>query len=85
MPTVMDYVIQFARDAEHVKFRPIYVDKAAETESASEYFNVEDVKGNRRPLTREERSGESPLSKELRVFRLSDLTKPGPGRRFDFE
>jgi adenine-specific DNA-methyltransferase len=84
LPTVMDYVIQFAKNVETMKFRPLYVDKAAETESASEYFNVEDDKGNRRVMTREEKSGEQTLEASARAFRLSDLTKPGPGRKFDF-
>ncbi len=84
LPTVMDYVIQFAKNAESVKFRPLYIDKAAETESASEYFNIEDEHGNRRTMTREEKSGEQPLGRLDRAFRVSDLTKPGPGRKFDF-
>jgi adenine-specific DNA-methyltransferase len=84
LPTVMDYVVQFAKNMGKVKFRPLYVDKTAETESASEYFNIEDDHGNRRTMTREERSGEKPLRPTERTFRLSDLTKPGPGRKFDF-
>jgi adenine-specific DNA-methyltransferase len=84
LPTVMDYVIQFAKSLETVKFRPLYVDKTAETDSASEYFNVEDDMGNRRAMTREEKSGEKSLNETARAFRLSDLTKPGPGRKFDF-
>ena len=84
LPTVMDYVLQFAKSLEDVKFRALYVDKGAETESTSEYFNVEDEVGNRRPMTREEKTGEKALAKAERAFRLSDLTKPGPGRKFDF-
>ncbi|TAM20844.1 MAG: site-specific DNA-methyltransferase [Rhodanobacter sp.] len=84
LPTVMDYVLQFAKTRDKVKFRAIYVDKGAETESASEYFNVEDEMGNRRAMTREERNAERPLRKGDRCFRFSDLTKPGPGRKFDF-
>jgi adenine-specific DNA-methyltransferase len=84
LPTVMDYVVQFAKTLEYVKFRPLYLDKGAETESTSEYFNLEDDCGNRRPMTREEKSGEKPIGETERAFRLSDLTKPGPGRKFDF-
>ena len=84
LPTVMDYVIQFAKAIESVKFRPLYIDKSAETESASEYFNIEDEFGNRRTMTREEKSSDKQLGKLDRVFRVSDLTKPGPGRKFDF-
>src|SRR5487761_2032166 len=84
LPTVRDYVLQFAKSLEDVKFRALYGDKGAETESTSEYFNVEDEVGNRRPMTREEKTGEKALAKAERAFRLSDLTKPGPGRKFDF-
>jgi adenine-specific DNA-methyltransferase len=85
LPTVMDYVLQFAKDIERVKFRPLYVEKAAETESSSEYFNVEESDGTRRSMTRDERSGLRAVSSGARAYRLSDLTKPGPGRRFDYQ
>jgi adenine-specific DNA-methyltransferase len=85
LPTVMDYVLQFAKDIERIKFRPLYVDKSAETESASEYFNVEEIHGARRPMTRDERSGQAAIPKGARTYRLSDLTKPGPGRKFDYQ
>ena len=84
LPAVMDYVLQFARNIEQIKFRALYIDKDAETDSASEYFNVENDKGERRSMTREERAGSAALGPTDRAYRLSDLTKPGPGRKFDF-
>ena len=85
LPTVLDYILHYSRSAERVKFRPLYVDKQAETESASEYFSVEANDLSRRPMTREERQGDTPIAAGLRPFRVSDLTKPGPGRRYDLD
>jgi adenine-specific DNA-methyltransferase len=85
LPTILDYVVHYGRNKELIKFRPLYIDKSAETESASEYFNVEDINLNRRAMTKEERTGGRPLAPGLRPFRLSDLTKPGPGRKYELQ
>jgi adenine-specific DNA-methyltransferase len=84
LPSVLDFVIQYARDAEHVKFRPIYVDKRAETDSASEYFYLLEPDSAIRTLNSEERTGAKPIPDGAKPFMLSDLTKPGPGRKYDF-
>ena len=83
LPSVIDYVLQFSKSSDLVKFRALYIDKGSETESTSEYFNVETAAGLRRSMTREERSGDKPLVPTDRAFRVSDLTKPGPGRKYD--
>lgn len=85
MPQVVDYVLQYARNAEHVKFRPLYVDKRAETDSVSEYFYVQLADFSSRSLTKEERNGANKPPASARPFSLSDLTKPGPGRKYDFQ
>jgi adenine-specific DNA-methyltransferase len=83
LPSVVDFVLQYARNAESVKFRPLYVDKRAETDSTSEYFYVQLVDLTARTLTKPEREGAVLLPEGARQFSLSDLTKPGPGRKFD--
>ena len=84
LPAILDYVIQFAKNKELYKFRPLFIDKRAETDSISEYFYVEGRDLARRTLSSEEKAGVIGLHPGERAFSLSDLTKPGPGRKFDF-
>ncbi|BFG72113.1 site-specific DNA-methyltransferase [Paraburkholderia terrae] len=83
LPSVVDFVLQYARRVESAKFRPLYVDKRAETESASEYFYVQLADFSVRTMTKPERDGSERLPDGARPFSLSDLTKPGPGRKYD--
>lgn len=84
MPLVLDYILQYAKSAEKAKYRPVYVDKREETDSATEYFYVELPDGSMRSMSRDEKDGTVSLPRDSRPFSLSDLTKPGPGRKFDF-
>jgi adenine-specific DNA-methyltransferase len=84
LPLVVDYVLQYAKDKENVKFRPIYVDKRAETDSVSEYFYLQFPDLSFRTLSAAERTGQDPFPVDAQPFSLSDLTKPGPGRRYEF-
>lgn len=84
LPTVVDYILQYARNCEQVKFRPLYIDKRADTDSVSEYFFAEFPDYSTRSLSKGEKDGSLPLPDGARPFSLSDLTKPGPGRKYDF-
>lgn len=84
LPHVIDYILQYGKKAELAKFRPIYIDKRAETNSVSEYFYIEMPDGSSRTMTIEEKEGIEPLPSNARPFSLSDLTKPGPGRKYEF-
>ena len=84
LPHVLDFVLQYSRTAGGAKFRPLFVDKRAETDSVSEYFYLQSADLCQRTLTTTERSGLTPLPDGAQPFSLSDLTKPGPGRKFEF-
>ena len=45
------------------------------------YFST----GERRGMSKEEREGAVALPTGSRVFRIDNLTKPGPGSRYEFE
>lgn len=77
-----DYLIWYAKDARKVKYRSPW--EAKSLSSASGYTHVQLADGSRRRLTSDELAG-GILEEGARVFTLSDLTKPGPGSRFDFE
>lgn len=81
---VVDFVLQYGKNKEAIKFRPLYIDKREETDAASEYFYLELADGVSRAMDAEEKSGAKAIPLKSRPFSLSDLTKPGPGRKFDF-
>lgn len=84
LPHILDFVLQYAKSRDDVKFRPLFVDKRAETESVSEYFYIQFSDLSHRTLTSNEKIGLTPVPQDAELFSLSDLTKPGPGRKFDF-
>ncbi|MGD0306163.1 MAG: site-specific DNA-methyltransferase [Candidatus Acidiferrales bacterium] len=85
LPSAHDFLLHYAKDRKNVKFRKILVSKSEETESDSEYFNVEVAVGERRRMTSEERSGEVSIPPGAKIFRINDLTKPGPGARYNVQ
>lgn len=77
----LDYLLWFGKDSELTKYRPLFGTKNA-IESGFNHLELAD--GSRRPLSREERSGSDPLPDGARLFMLDNLTKPGPGAKYDF-
>ena len=77
-----DYLVWYSKDSRKVKYRGLWERKSMS--SASGYTHVQFADGLRRRLTTDEADGAA-LPPGARVFTLSDLTKPGPGSRFDFE
>ena len=84
LPHILDFVLQYCLSAGASKFRPLFVDKRAETDSVSEYFYVQEADLSTRTLTIDEKDGSAKLGDSAQPFSLSDLTKPGPGRKYDF-
>jgi adenine-specific DNA-methyltransferase len=80
-----DFLLHYAKNREVIKYRKLLVGKESETESSSEYFNVKLGDGTQRRMTRAERDGLTPLPDGAKVFRVNDLTKPGPGSKFEFK
>jgi adenine-specific DNA-methyltransferase len=76
LPGTADYVLWFARDIEHVKYKQLFKEKAYGGEGASMYTLVEMPNGERRRLTPEESGDLSLLPKGGRICRLADLTSP---------
>ncbi|MBN8284056.1 site-specific DNA-methyltransferase, partial [Zoogloea sp.] len=75
------YVIWYAKDAEHVKYNPLFVPKpcdewARDTPGGS--WGVE-INGKRRPLTPEEKNNTNLLPAGAKVYCLSKLTSAGAG------
>jgi adenine-specific DNA-methyltransferase len=75
--SVADSLLWFARERQSMKYHQLYVDKEPKATGGWGFNHIEQADGQRRPLSREERSGESPLP-EGRPYTLGDLTSQGP-------
>ena len=88
LETAGDYIIWFARDKTKVKSRNIWLDKDMRPDNAYRFVMLPN--GERRPLSREERTGENNLPQGSRIFRYDNLTSPRPlgdgdVRTYEFE
>jgi len=77
---VVDYVLWFSRDAERVKFRPLYASKALGDSGAEKYSRLRLPTLESRTLTRDEREMEVPIPTGCRVYRQDNLTSQSVGR-----
>lgn len=83
LPTATDYLLWYARDRTRLKFRQVYLPR--ESHDSDMYVSIELADGSRRSMTAEEKSGATALPEGSQVYRLDNLTKPGPGSKFEFE
>ncbi len=74
---VCDYIVWYAKDRENVKYRQLYFDKVAGDAGASKYERIELPLGERRSLTREEKSGHMPIPEGAKFFVDDNLTSQG--------
>jgi adenine-specific DNA-methyltransferase len=82
LPSQLDYLIWFGKNGDLTQYQPLFEKKDA---IDAGFNRVELADGNRRSVTREERNGTDPLPKGARLFMLDNLTKPGPGAKYEFE
>jgi len=79
---IVDYIIWYAKDADQVKYRPLYETKVDAVSAG--YTKVELTDGTRRSMTPEEKSsGEVPVGAQPYMTVL--MTKPGPGSKFEVQ
>ena len=78
-----DYIVWYAKDAKQVKYKSLWELKTAS--SASGYTHLQLGGDSTRRMTSDEAEGRVPLPDGARIFTLSDLTKPGPGSRYEIE
>lgn len=80
IPTRLDYIIWYSRNADRLKYRPMFEDRV-DLENGG-FTNVILETGEVRALTRGERVDPASIPKNSRIFRTESLTKPGPGSRY---
>jgi adenine-specific DNA-methyltransferase len=83
LPTANDYIVWYARDISKLKYRQLFHSKGGPGGVEGRYTSVMLRDGKIRPATAEERTGVLPPG--ARLFAYSDLTKPGPGRKYEVE
>jgi adenine-specific DNA-methyltransferase len=74
LSSVNDYLIWYAKSKDHVKYRPVYLERALGDPSVGEYKWVILEDGETRRLSDEESSGFKSLPENSKVFRPDNLT-----------
>ena len=77
---VADYVLWFAKRREATKYRQLYHEKVVGQDGVSHYSGVLLSDGSRRPATKEEKSGITPLKTGEVFYTSSDLQSASMGR-----
>ena len=80
---VCDYVVWYAKNQEHVRYRQLYLPKEQDSSAASLYRRVCLSDGTNRTATEEEFSDPSRLPKGARLFRPDNLTNQRPATGAD--
>ncbi|SFG41457.1 adenine-specific DNA-methyltransferase [Palleronia marisminoris] len=85
LSNITDYLVWYARDKSRVKFRRPLRPKIFGSDGTGEYTVVQHPDGSRRPMTKGERSGTTPVSNECRILRLDTATSQRPPGDFPVE
>ncbi len=81
LPGSCDFLLFYAKNREHLKFRQPYANKSVETEVGGPYNMIESPDGSRRRMTSEERANPAALIPDgARVFRIDNLQSQSIGR-----
>ena len=85
LPSVCDYLLWYARDAQKVKFRKLRIPKESGEPGASEYNRVELADGSRRLMTEEEQQDWTKLPAGARAYRQDNIVSQRPPGDFPVE
>lgn len=77
LATTCDYLVWYARDIDHVKYRQLFVEKGAGEAGSGTYSWVEEPNGSRRRMTTAEMQNPSIVPEGCRIFKLDNLTSTG--------
>ncbi len=82
-----DYLLWYAKDRDHVKYRPLYVQRTLAEDVGQRYTRIELLDGTRRMLTSAERENSSVIPLGSKVYRHDNLTSQGvsPNTTVEFD
>ena len=80
-----DHILWYARDADHLKYRPLFTPSVPDPRAR--WTGVEEPTGKRRPLTKDERDAAGSLPPGFRVYSTVSQWAPSysEANRYDFE
>ncbi len=78
-----DFILWFAKDSSAVKIRPLGFEKRLGGEKAEAYVQLETKDLQVRRLSGQEIGGTESIPEDSKVFRYDNLTKPGPGAKYN--
>ena len=84
LTAAVDYIVWCARDRKSLKSRTIFSERTLDNASSTQYSWIELSDGTRRRLTAKERRDSSLIPEDAKRYRFDNLTKPGPGSKFEF-
>jgi adenine-specific DNA-methyltransferase len=76
LPGTLDFVLWYAKDTDHVKYRTLFTEKEIGGAGSSKYDQVELADGSRRAMTSIEKTNVRELPLGSRPFRFDNLTSP---------
>lgn len=85
LPRQNDFILMFAKNASVLKYRQLFKAKALDGEGAGAYQYAKADDGVIRRLARSEIEDPSTIPAGFTPLRYGDLTKPGPGAKYDIE
>ena len=85
LPRQNDYILMYAKSSEILKYRQLFKPKSLDGEGAGAYQSAKSSDGIIRRLSKEEIEAPDKIPPEFTVLRFGDLTKPGPGAKYEIE
>lgn len=80
LPSSCDYVLWYARNREHTKFRQVFFEKEVGSSGATGYSKVELPSGEKRTLTEDEIENPQNIPDDSRIFAGDNITSQSMGR-----
>jgi adenine-specific DNA-methyltransferase len=78
LPSVCDYILWYAKNCEHLKYRQLWLEKSPLDAGVSEYTRVQLQDGSRRLMTSEEQATWELLAQDARVYRQDNIVSQRP-------
>jgi adenine-specific DNA-methyltransferase len=80
LPGTTDYILWYARDREHAKYRDLYLGKQIGEAGTAGYSWLELADGTRQRMTGDQQRNAASWPEDSRVFQLDNLTSQSAGR-----
>ena len=78
-----DFILWFARNSKSIKYRKLKRRKNILSSDGAMYYHARSLRGESKALSKKERFNND--DSEWNRYRIDNLTKPGPGSKFDVE